>query len=141
MFYQKELILLIFLFFHIDLYGTLGIAFSNDIERIVNYLIDLAETAKPFFLRIEGPIDTGDREGTMIALREITKRLDEVGTPVEIVADEWCNTLEDIRYFADQKAGHILQIKTPDLGGINNIAEAILYCKKKKNWCILWWNM
>ncbi len=118
--------------FHIDLYGTLGIAFSNDIDRIVNYLIDLAETAKPFFLRIEGPIDTGDREGTMIALREITKRLDEVGTPVEIVADEWCNTLEDIRYFADQKAGHILQIKTPDLGGINNIAEAILYCKKRK---------
>lgn len=117
--------------FHIDLYGTLGIAFNNDIDRIISYLIDLAETAKPFFLRIEGPIDTGDREGTMIALREITKRLDQVGTPVEIVADEWCNTLEDIRYFADQKAGHMLQIKTPDLGGINNIAEAILYCKSK----------
>jgi len=118
--------------FHIDLYGTLGIAFNNDIEKIVTYLIDLAETAKPFFLRIEGPIDTGDREGTMIALREITKKLDEVGTPLEIVADEWCNTVEDIKYFADQKAGHMLQIKTPDLGGINNIAEAILYCKEKK---------
>ena len=118
--------------FHIDLYGTLGIAFNNDIEKIVTYLIDLAETAKPFFLRIEGPIDTGDREGTMIALREITKKLDEVGTPLEIVADEWCNTVEDIKYFTDQKAGHMLQIKTPDLGGINNIAEAILYCKEKK---------
>ena len=125
--------------FHIDLYGTLGIAFNNDIEKIVTYLIDLAETAKPFFLRIEGPIDTGDREGTMIALREITKKLDEVGTPLEIVADEWCNTVEDIKYFADQKAGHMLQIKTPDLGGINNIAEAILYCKEK--WCILRWYM
>jgi len=117
--------------FHIDVYGTIGIAFKNDYDQIVNYLIDLAETAKPFFLRIEGPIDTGDREGTMVALREITKRLDEKGTPLEIVADEWCNTLEDIRYFADQKAGHVLQIKTPDLGGINNIAEAILYCKSK----------
>ena len=118
--------------FHIDLYGTLGIAFDNDIDKIVTYLLDLADTAKPFFLRIEGPIDTGDREGTMIALREITKKLDEVGTPLEIVADEWCNTVEDIKYFADQKAGHMLQIKTPDLGGINNIAEAILYCKEKK---------
>jgi len=117
--------------FHIDVYGTIGLAFNNDYDQIVNYLIDLAETAKPFFLRIEGPIDTGDREGTMVALREITKRLDAVGTPLEIVADEWCNTLEDIRYFADQKAGHVLQIKTPDLGGINNIAEAILYCKSK----------
>jgi methylaspartate ammonia-lyase len=118
--------------FHIDVYGTLGIAFNNDIDKIVAYLVDLAETAKPFFLRIEGPIDTGDREGTMVALREITKAIDALGTPLEIVADEWCNTLEDIRYFADQKAGHVLQIKTPDLGGINNIAEAILYCKEKK---------
>ena len=115
--------------FHIDVYGTLGIAFNYDIDRIVNYLVELSQIAKPFFLRIEGPIDTGDREGTMVGLREITKRLDQLGTPVEIVADEWCNTLDDIRYFADQKAGHMLQIKTPDLGGINNIAEAILYCK------------
>ncbi|MFA7050832.1 MAG: methylaspartate ammonia-lyase, partial [Bacilli bacterium] len=35
------------------------------------------------------------------------------------------------KYFADNKAGHILQIKTPDLGGINNTIEAILYCNKK----------
>lgn len=117
--------------FHIDVYGTIGIAFNHDIDRIVDYLIDLANTAKPFFLRIEGPIDTGDREGTMQALKIITARLDNVGTPLEIVADEWCNTLEDIKYFADEKAGHVLQIKTPDLGGINNIAEAILYCKEK----------
>ena len=46
------------------------------------------------------------------------------------MADEWCNTLEDIKYFADNKAGHMIQIKTPDLGGINNIVEAILYCKE-----------
>jgi methylaspartate ammonia-lyase len=50
---------------------------------------------------------------------------------VDIVADEWCNTLEDIKYFADNRAGHMLQIKTPDLGGINNTIEAVLYCKKK----------
>lgn len=117
--------------FHIDVYGTLGIAFHHDINKIVDYLVELAEVAKPFKLRIEGPIDTQDRQGTMDALREITARIDALGTPLEIVADEWCNTLEDIKEFADQKAGHMLQIKTPDLGGINNIAEAILYCKKK----------
>jgi len=116
--------------FHIDVYGTFGIAFNNDIETIVEYMRTLEEAAKPFKLRIEGPIDTGDREGTMLALRDIRKRLDEEKIRVEVVADEWCNTLEDIIYFADNKAGHMLQIKTPDLGGINNVAEAILYCKK-----------
>ncbi len=65
----------------------------------------------------------------MIALRDIRKRLDDEQIKVEIVADEWCNTLEDIKYFADNKAGHVLQIKTPDLGGLNNIADAIIYCK------------
>lgn len=116
---------------HVDVYGTIGIAFDNDLDKMVDYCKKLEHTAFPFKLRLEGPVDTGDREGTMVALREITRRLDEEKINIEIVADEWCNTLEDIAYFADQKAGHMLQIKTPDLGGINNIAEAILYCKSK----------
>lgn len=115
---------------HIDVYGTIGNAFDNDMEEMVNYLIELEETAKPFILRIEGPVDSGDREGTMLALKELTARLLEKGSTLEIVADEWCNTLEDIKYFADNKAGHMLQIKTPDLGGINNVIEAIIYCNQ-----------
>jgi len=115
---------------HIDVYGTIGIAFDNDYDRITSYLLDLEKTAYPFILRIEGPVDTGDREGTMLALKELTARIDKVNSTVEIVADEWCNTLEDIEYFADNKAGHMLQIKTPDLGGVNNVADAIIYCNK-----------
>jgi methylaspartate ammonia-lyase len=116
---------------HFDVYGTLGIAFDNDVDKIIEYCIKLEKAAHPFRVRLEGPIDTNDREGTMQYLKEITKKIDGKQIKVEIVADEWCNTLEDIKYFADQRAGHILQIKTPDLGGINNIAEAIIYCKEK----------
>ena len=117
---------------HIDVYGTLGVAFGNDnYEKIVSYMEKLCEIAKPFKLRIEGPVDVEDREKQMLALKEIRKLIDEKNITVEIVADEWCNTLEDIKYFADNKAGHIIQIKTPDLGGINNIVEAVLYCKEK----------
>ena len=76
-------------------------------------------------------MDAEEREAQMIALKNLTAEIDRRGIGVELVADEWCNTLEDIRYFADNKAGHMVQIKTPDLGGINNIAEAVLYCKKK----------
>ena len=116
---------------HIDVYGTIGLAFNNNVEKMVEYLLKLEEQAKPFNIRIEGPVDTGDREGTMTYLRDITAGLLEKGSKLEIVADEWCNTLEDIIYFADNKAGHMLQIKTPDLGGVNNVAEAIIYCNKK----------
>jgi methylaspartate ammonia-lyase len=117
--------------FHIDVYGTLGIAFQNDIPKIVAYIKQLGEAAKPFKLRLEGPIDAGNREDTMLALKEITKQIDEASIGVEIVADEWCNNLDDIKYFADHKAGHMLQIKTPDLGSVHNVAEAILYCKER----------
>ena len=118
--------------FHIDVYGTIGIAFGNDnYKAMADYLKTLEEAAKPFHLRIEGPMDVEDREKQMLALKAITKELDDRGINVEIVADEWCNTLEDIKYFADNKAGHMVQIKTPDLGGINNIIEAVLYCKER----------
>ena len=117
---------------HIDVYGTLGVAFGNEnYDEIVNYMINLGEIARPFKLRIEGPVDVEDRTKQMEALKNLTRLIDERESNVEIVADEWCNTLEDIKYFADNKAGHIIQIKTPDLGGINNIVEAVLYCKKK----------
>ena len=115
---------------HIDTYGTPGIAFKNDVQKMVDYFIELEKLAAPFKLRIEGPVDAGEREGTMIALRDIRAGLEAKGSKVEIVADEWCNTYEDVVYFADNKAGHMLQIKTPDLGGVNNVADAIIYCNK-----------
>ncbi len=117
--------------FHIDVYGTIGLAFKYDVEKMFNYLLKCEETAKPFAIRIEGPIDTGDRAGTLHYEKLLTKMLDDAGSKLQIVADEWCNTLEDIKLFADEHAGHVLQIKTPDLGGVNNVAEAIIYCNEK----------
>ena len=118
---------------HMDVYGTIGAAFgNNNYKEMADYIEELGKIAKPFKLRIEGPMDCDcDRETQMIALAGLTKELDDRGCDVELVADEWCNTLEDIKLFADNKAGHMVQIKTPDLGGINNTIEAVLYCKEK----------
>jgi methylaspartate ammonia-lyase len=116
---------------HIDVYGTLGILFKQDYEKMADYLEELRKASGDYKLRIEGPVDFDDGEQTMLGLKDIRAVLDRRNIDVEIVADEWCNTLEDIKRFADQKAGHMIQIKTPDLGGIQNIVEAILYCKQK----------
>ena len=119
--------------FHIDVYGTIGAAFgNNNYQAMADYIEQLGKIAKPFHLRIEGPMDCDcDRETQMTALAGLTAELDKRGCNVELVADEWCNTLEDIKLFADHKAGHMVQIKTPDLGGINNTIEAVLYCKER----------
>jgi len=116
---------------HIDVYGTLSPAFDNDFEKIADYLGTLEQAAKPFHLRIEGPVDMGEREKQIEALKSLGEILAAKKIGVEIVADEWCNTLEDVRDFADRKAGHMIQIKTPDLGAISNSVEAVLYCRQK----------
>ncbi|MBB4035159.1 methylaspartate ammonia-lyase [Dysgonomonas hofstadii] len=114
---------------HIDVYGTLGPVFDNDFEKIAEYIGTLEVIAKPFHIRIEGPVDMGEKIAQINALSRIRQLMEDKGIKAEIVADEWCNTLEDIQDFAMNKAGHMAQIKTPDLGGINNSIEAVIYCK------------
>jgi len=118
---------------HIDCYGTIGQIYgNNNYADMADYIEELGRIAKPFRLRIEGPMDCDStREAQIEALAGLTRELDARGCDVELVADEWCNTLEDIKLFADAKAGHMVQIKTPDLGGVNNTVEAVLYCKEK----------
>lgn len=115
---------------HIDVYGTIGIAFNNDTEKMAAYLGELEKAASPLKLRIEGPMDVEEREGQWKALKALREELMARNIKVELVADEWCNTWEDIKLFTDEKAADMIQIKTPDLGGVNNIVESILYCKK-----------
>jgi len=117
---------------HIDVYGVLGIALDHDMAKLADYMAKAQVAAAPFKLRIEGPVDMGGRDAQVEALAKITSMLKAQGTDVEIVADEWCNTYEDIKIFTDNQAGHMAQIKTPDLGGINNSIEAVLYCKENR---------
>ncbi len=116
--------------FHLDVYGTFGQAFNDDMEVIAKYIMDLERISQPFHLRIEGPIDAGSKKGQIKTMRKLRMRLKKIGSKTEIIADEWCNTLEDIKDFVNEGAADMIQIKAPDLGGINNTIEAILFCKK-----------
>lgn len=114
---------------HFDVYGTIGLAFNEDPAEMVRYMGRLAEAAAPYRLRIEGPTDAGSKEGQIAALVRLMEVKNRMGVDVGIVADEWCNTWEDIKEFVDAGAGDMVQIKTPDLGGINNSITAVLYAK------------
>lgn len=115
---------------HIDVYGTIGEAFNQDIEKQAHYIIELEKTAAPYHLKIEGPMDAGSKQAQIEALAALTAKLEELGSKVELVADEWCNTFDDVVDFCNAKAGHIMQIKTPDLGSVHNVAKAVLFCNE-----------
>lgn len=111
---------------HIDTYGTIGIAFSDNLDRIADYLGELEKCAAPFSLRIEHPIDAGSRDAQIEVFAELRALLAERSIRVELVVDEWCNTLEDIEAFVSARAADVIHVKTPDLGGINNTITALL---------------
>ncbi|MGA2362086.1 MAG: methylaspartate ammonia-lyase [Candidatus Aminicenantales bacterium] len=116
---------------HIDVYGTIGIAFDYDMDKIADYMASLEKDAGGFPLYIEGPVDMDEKPRQIEALGRIRRRLKALGSSVKIVADEHCNTLEDIREFTDAACCDMVQIKTPDLGGIQNVVESVLYCKDR----------
>lgn len=116
--------------FHVDVYGTIGEAFNNDVEKMGEYVRELTELVAPHTLAIEGPVDCDSKEEQIKLMAALTAYVDKHNIPCKFVADEWCNTLSDIKEFTDAKAGHMIQIKAPDLGGINNSVEAVLYCQQ-----------
>ena len=48
---------------------------------------------------------------------------------VKLVADEWANTLQDVRSFVAAGAADGVHIKMPDLGGVQNAVDAVLACQ------------
>jgi len=108
----------------------MGIAFNNDFAKIAAYIKSLEPATQGLELYIEGPVDMGNREDQITALKAITDELKRIGSRVKIVADEWCNTKEDVILFTDAKSCHMVQIKTPDLGSLHNTVESVLYCKQ-----------
>ena len=109
-----------------DAYGTIGQAFNGDIKKCVDYLIELGDIAAPFQLRIEHVIDGKSVAGQVAVSKALRNELKTRGSNVQLSADEWCNTLEDIRLFVEEEATDVVHVKMPDLGGINNTIEALL---------------
>jgi methylaspartate ammonia-lyase len=115
---------------HIDAYGTIGMIFAADTERMAGYLARLGALAAPFRLRVEHPVDAGNRDGQVMALTALRDALRRLGADVQIVADEWCNTLQDIEVFVSAQAADVIHVKTPDLGGLDATAAALLLVRR-----------
>jgi len=117
--------------FHVDVYGMVGEIFGPPYDRpaVLDYFATLREAAAPYPLQVEGPMDEEGRADQLHAMAELREGLAAAEIDVDIVADEWCNTLDDVRAFVDASAADVVQIKTPDLGGVQRSARAVQYCE------------
>jgi methylaspartate ammonia-lyase len=122
---------------HLDVYGTIGELFGDDPEAIAGYLGRLEAAVAPHELLLESFVIAPSRAAQIEAFLALRRAIARRGLGVKIIVDEWCNTLDDIKAFADAEAADYAQIKTPDLGGINNSIEAVLYARTKGMGCCL----
>ena len=115
---------------HFDTYGTIGLAFGGDIGAVADYLTTLGRLAAPYPITIEHPVDAGSTTAQLRTYVNLRAELRRRGSGVRIAVDEWCNTLDDIRRFAEQGAADVIHVKTPDLGGIDEAIEALLLVRR-----------
>jgi methylaspartate ammonia-lyase len=114
---------------HFDVYGGIGEVFGRDIERIVGFLCQLEAIAAPLSLRIESPVDFGSRVEQVSGFAEIRRRLKEQGSTIQLIADEWCNTLQDLEKFLAAEAADLVQLKMPDMGSLHDTIVGIQRCR------------
>lgn len=114
---------------HYDLHGLLNERVGDDIDAAVRYLMQVEQASAPYPVLFEDPLDAGNREDQVRLMGRLRQALREAGSGIRLIADEWCNTREDVAYFVEHQCCDLIQIKMPDLGGVNNTVEACLICK------------
>ncbi|UCI31806.1 methylaspartate ammonia-lyase [Mesorhizobium sp. B4-1-4] len=117
---------------HFDVYGWIGMEIGLEPQRIADFVCRVADSIPAFTVNIESPADFGSTQAQIESYARIVSILNERGSKARIVVDERCNTLEDVRLFAEANAAHLVQIKTPDVGSIADTARAVLLCKQNR---------
>jgi methylaspartate ammonia-lyase len=114
---------------HFDLYGTAGLEFDGDVDAIADWLAAVEKRLTPFRVRIETPFDFGSRDAQIDGFVRLRAALERRGATVELVADEWCDTIDDVHAFAAAGAAHLVQVKMPDMGSLADSVQAVLDCR------------
>ena len=115
---------------HYDLHGLLVQRTGLDIDRAVDWLRRIEEASAPHPVLFEDPLDAGEREAQVATNRRLREALRRAGSNIKLIADEWCNTREDVEHFVRSECCDLIQIKMPDLGGVDNTIEASLECHR-----------
>lgn len=115
---------------HFDLYGTVGRLFDCDAAKMAEYLVRLAGVVAPLGLQAESPVECATRDEQIEVMAALRREIALCGGGVTLIADEWCNTLADVRLFAEAAAVDMIQIKLPDMGTVGQSVEAAGICRE-----------
>ena len=113
---------------HYDLHGLLSEKVGDDIDKAILYLREVENASGPHPVLFEDPMDAGGKAAQIAQMKELRRALAASGSRVRLIADEWCNTRADVEDFVDSGCCDLIQIKMPDLGGVDNTVMACMKC-------------
>jgi methylaspartate ammonia-lyase len=116
---------------HLDVHGALGRVSNNNLGRVLGQVYALELAAKPYPLWIESPVVMDTRSDQLEAMSKLREYVRFRGMNVELIADEWADTLDDVEAFIDAQAADVIHVKMPDLGGLHIVVDAVLACKRR----------
>lgn len=114
---------------HFDVYGMIGRECGLDPKNVAEFILKVSDAAPNYSINIESPADYGSTQAQIENYSVIKSILSNAGRSVRVVVDERCNTLDEIRSFAEARAADFVQIKTPDVGTVVDTVKAVLICK------------
>ena len=113
---------------HYDLHGLLSLRVGHDIKAAVAYLLEVERACDGRPVLFEDPLDAGNKSDQIALMGELKAALRRSGSGIRLIADEWCNTRQDVADFVARNCCDLIQIKMPDLGGVDNTVQACMTC-------------
>lgn len=114
---------------HLDVYGMLGQTMGLDVDRMATFLGAAEAASGGLALSVESPCYGADVVETVDLLARLRAELRDRGHAVALVADEFCNSDDDVDLFVAAEAVDLIQIKMPDLGCITRAITAAQACR------------
>lgn len=113
---------------HFDFHSSLGRMLDNNVDAICNYLSDVMSRAGGRQVYFEDPLYADTAPEAMERMAQLYEELEQRGMTCRLVADEWVNAPGEAKRFAQARAAHVFQIKTPDNGSLTNTIDSIRTC-------------
>lgn len=115
---------------HFDFHSSLGRMFENDEVRICDFLARIVQAAGSHRVYFEDPAYSASADEACARMASLRARIESLGLDCRLIADEWVNNPGEMLRFAQAKAAHAFQIKSPDNGSLVNTIEAIQTCRQ-----------
>ncbi|MCP4422333.1 MAG: hypothetical protein GY805_37470, partial [Chloroflexi bacterium] len=116
---------------HLNVGGGLGALCDDNVGKILGILLGFKQMAAARPMRIEDSLIVDGRSDQIEKMRQLKDyvRFRKIG--VQLVANAWINSLEDVKAFVQAEAAHMIHLHAPRLGSLSQTIEAVLYCRQQ----------